>query len=458
MKRLLRGGHVITMDDTATEFPSGDVLIDSGRVVRVGVDIQDDQSEVIDCRGTFVLPGFIDTHVHGWESPVETLASQLWSKEYHRVVMPLAQQFTAEMTLDAACWTVHRHLDRGITTVVDHSHVIHSRAHLDAALAGAEDAGGRYILGLPLTPTHPGSMSRGERLTVARALLNSRAGNGTPAVAIAVDKFELEDLALAAEFDATVTIHANPPGLITQAWEAGLLNDRQGWVHANAATPDELQELAGASATVILSPDIEVGMGKSVEIFGGVHLHEIPLAVAIDSPSYTSSDLLAQVRLTQQILRFLHGENERRWGRTPSFRTRRLATGHDLLSAITRHPAKLLGCSGRLGVIQPGSAADLVVLRNPGAPVIGSGADAIVLQSTALPIDRVFVSGHEVRGPNTSASIDIERMLRHRMSLLGPDPDAHLARTLQAIAQSSPMDAASIPPGSGTAAAGGLPR
>jgi dihydroorotase len=60
------------MDET------GDILVQDGRVARVGADLADDGAELFDARGLVVAPGFIDLHVHlrePGEEYKETIAS-----------------------------------------------------------------------------------------------------------------------------------------------------------------------------------------------------------------------------------------------------------------------------------------------------------------------------------------------------------------------------------------------
>ena len=60
MKRLIRGGRVITADrdDTA------DVLIDGDTIAAIDASLEMEADEVIDASGMWVMPGFIDPHVH----------------------------------------------------------------------------------------------------------------------------------------------------------------------------------------------------------------------------------------------------------------------------------------------------------------------------------------------------------------------------------------------------------
>lgn len=62
MKILIKHGHVI--DPLTKRDGWFDVLVDGGRIQKVAEGIMDEADRVIDAAGCYVLPGFIDLHVH----------------------------------------------------------------------------------------------------------------------------------------------------------------------------------------------------------------------------------------------------------------------------------------------------------------------------------------------------------------------------------------------------------
>src|SRR6187455_2794530 len=63
MKRLLKGGRVVDPENGLDgRF---DLLIEDGRIARLGVDLQDDGAEVVQIpEGLVICPGLVDMHVH----------------------------------------------------------------------------------------------------------------------------------------------------------------------------------------------------------------------------------------------------------------------------------------------------------------------------------------------------------------------------------------------------------
>src|ERR687893_1335111 len=80
---LIKGGTLVAVDGNNT-VASGDLLIRGGRIVSVG-DSHESADEVIDARGCAVLPGFVQTHVHLWQTLFRGAADDLplidWLRE-----------------------------------------------------------------------------------------------------------------------------------------------------------------------------------------------------------------------------------------------------------------------------------------------------------------------------------------------------------------------------------------
>ena len=63
MKTVIRGGRILTQN-TLRDVIDGDVLIDGGRITAVGEVGPQEAARVIDARGLWVLPGFMQAHMH----------------------------------------------------------------------------------------------------------------------------------------------------------------------------------------------------------------------------------------------------------------------------------------------------------------------------------------------------------------------------------------------------------
>ena len=69
---LIRGGAVMSMDSKVGDFPQADVLVEGKKIVAVGPNLHAGGAAVIDARGRIVMPGFIDTHHHQFETALRS--------------------------------------------------------------------------------------------------------------------------------------------------------------------------------------------------------------------------------------------------------------------------------------------------------------------------------------------------------------------------------------------------
>src|SRR3989442_10501107 len=65
---LLRGGVVLRLDPQVGDFEKADILIDGKTIAQVAPNISASDAEIVDCSGTIVMPGFVTTHHHQYET------------------------------------------------------------------------------------------------------------------------------------------------------------------------------------------------------------------------------------------------------------------------------------------------------------------------------------------------------------------------------------------------------
>src|SRR3712207_2333738 len=83
---LLKGGRVVLPEGVEE---GADILVERGRVARVGTGAADADAETLDCEGLTVYPGFIDVHIHGAVG-VDALGAT--ADDLHRVARFLAAE------------------------------------------------------------------------------------------------------------------------------------------------------------------------------------------------------------------------------------------------------------------------------------------------------------------------------------------------------------------------------
>ena len=160
---IIRGGAVMTMDPSMPnkgEFPSADVLVDGKKIVAVGPNLQAGGADVIDARGKIVMPGFIDTHHHQFETVLRSYLADgvlILDKSssvaggtrtyFEKILLTFAPVYRPQDVYINELFAGLSQLDDGVTTVHDVSQIHHSPQHSDAAIQALFDTGRRAAFG-----------------------------------------------------------------------------------------------------------------------------------------------------------------------------------------------------------------------------------------------------------------------------------------------------------------------
>src|SRR5688572_24483797 len=144
---LIKGGYVLTLDAELGDLPLTDVLIAGDKIAAVGRNLEvSPHANVIDARSRIVMPGFVDTHRHTWQTPVRGVLPSCTLDQYFSGMLDnIGIQYRAEDVYIANLMGALECLNGGITTLLDWSHVNNTPEHADAAIAGLAEAGIRAV-------------------------------------------------------------------------------------------------------------------------------------------------------------------------------------------------------------------------------------------------------------------------------------------------------------------------
>src|SRR5256712_285781 len=156
---IIRGGSVMSMDPHVGDFAKGDVLIEGKKILGVGPNLHAGDAAEIDARGKIVMPGFIDTHHHQFETALRSFladgvlindgsGSVSGSTTYFEfILLTFAPVYQPEDVYISELFGGLAQLDDGVTTVFDVSQIHHSPQHSDAAIQALFDTGRRAAFG-----------------------------------------------------------------------------------------------------------------------------------------------------------------------------------------------------------------------------------------------------------------------------------------------------------------------
>ncbi|TCC28112.1 amidohydrolase family protein [Kribbella speibonae] len=400
MRTLISGGTVISMDPSIGDFAVGDVLLEDGVIVEVAERIDASDASMIDAHDRVVMPGFVDTHRHTWQTAFRGVGADWTFADYATVIHGMLKpQYRPEDVYISNLFGRVEALYSGVTTMLDWFHAAQTPEHADAAIAGLRDAPGRsvfcYGAGYRTDDSVDAEVRRVRAQLPDDAMALGLRGPDETTVANVV-----ADLKLADELGLRVSVHVD--GLdghrpIAVLHEHGLLRDTTTYVHANGLSDEEIRLIADSGGTVSISPDVELKMGFGQPETGRMLAAGLRPTLSADDVPAVAGDLFATMRTAYAAQRGLDGG----------------LTSRDLLAFTTVNAAAALGLP--TGSLTPGKAADLILLRTDDPTVFPFNNPVGTIVTAAHPglVDTVLVAGHVVKRDGQLVGIDLPALKTH---------------------------------------------
>jgi cytosine/adenosine deaminase-related metal-dependent hydrolase len=381
------------MDPAVGVVRRGDILVEDGRIAAVtATDDQVDVAgvEVVDVAGKIVMPGFVDTHRHTWQTAFRGLGAD-WTFDQYRVAMhgTLRPHYRPEDVYLGNLLGRIEALASGVTTMLDWFHCADRPENADAAVAALREAPGRFVFCY-------GAGARGEtdvrpEITRVRAqlpddamALGLRGPHATDMDTTAADVVLARELGLR----VSVHLHTRADGgrdlrRIAAMHDRGLLDECTTVVHANGVSDDQVAMLADDGSSVSISPDVELKMGFGWPMTGRLLAAGIRPSLSVDDCPSVSGDMFSAMRTALAVQRGLDGG----------------LAARDVLALATVNGARSCGLDTRTGSITVGKDADLVVLDadDPSIFPVADAAGSVVAAGHPGLVDSVFVAGTAVK-------------------------------------------------------------
>ncbi|MEW6321416.1 MAG: 5'-deoxyadenosine deaminase [Acidobacteriota bacterium] len=414
----IRNATILTMND-ARDVIEGDVVVEDGRIVAVGKVPDAPAAKVIDARGGYLLPGFVQTHVHlcqtlfrGWADDRALLP---WLRDR---VWPMEAAHTPASLAAAARLAALELLAGGTTTVL----TMETVRDTDAVFEALEPIGLRAIIGkclmdadgeAPARLIETTSAAVDESLALA-ARWHGRAGGRlgaalAPRFALSCSRELLEAVA-ALSSDRRLLVHSHASenrdevalvrrrtGLANVAYfhAVGLASPRLCLAHCVWVDDAEQALLAEHDVKVLHCPGSNLKLGSGIAPVAALRARGVAVSLGADGAACNNRlDMFEEMRLAAVLQATTAGP-----GALPA---------REVVAMATREGARALGRLDDLGTIEVGKRADLIVIDRD-RPHHLPGPDpysTIVYAARATDVRTTVVDGHVLVDEFRSTRLD----------------------------------------------------
>ncbi len=361
---IIRGGSL---------YVEGETIVDVGGAPRMRMEYGRKAARIVDARRKTILPGFVNAHCHSTQLACRGRAEDVsnWDAVWG-IMGSIADAMTPEDAYAASMLAHVEMLKSGITTVVD------SGRHMPRAGEAAVDSGIRAFLHVAFRDADPGKVrdggiyeyvpSIGERgLGEAVALVEKFKGAADGRIDCLMGPHATDvcspDLLAAARREADrlevgVTIHLAQnevePRQCRAAWGAspGPMMERAGFLgpdflgaHAIFVEEEDIAALARNGCSVSHNPQINA---KRAHIAPAADMMEAGVNVALGTDNMFY-DMMEVIKTAGMVWRLRAGDPTQ-------------PEPMRILEMATINGARALGIEDRVGTLEPGKVADLIMI------------------------------------------------------------------------------------------------
>jgi cytosine/adenosine deaminase-related metal-dependent hydrolase len=411
---LLKGGVVLSLDPQVGDFANGDVLVEE-KILAVGRNLST-AALVVDAAGMIIMPGFVDTHHHQYETILRGILADgvLGSpgdgkKTYQGVIQgvftPVYQPEDAYISEIVASLN---QLNAGVTTTVDTSQVSHTPAHSDACIAGLKESGRRavytYSPGLGPGSQYPKDLLRlqSQYFSSTDQLLTLEL-NAAP---------NAQNWALARQAGVPIICHivGDRSGSFEAIGKAGLMGPDNEYIHCTQLNETHWKMIADTGGKISIAPAIEMQMRHGMPPLQTSLDHGIQPSLSVDVECNMTADMFTVMRTTFTLQRAL--VNERSLAGEENLPS--LLGCRDVIEMATIAGARAAHLDHKIGTLSPGKEADIIMLaadRINVFPLNNVPGTVVTLMDTSN-VDTVFVAGKVVKWQGKLVGVDLGRLRR----------------------------------------------
>lgn len=407
--------------------PGQDILLSGNRIVALGPTgtlAVPDGAERLAGTGLLCTPGFINTHAHVpmvlFRGIAEDVPINRWFNDY---IWPVESNLTEEDVYWGTQLSLLEMIESGVTTVADHYF------YMDEVARAVSEAGTRAVLGWAVFG------SQGLEVLAQSAEFVARWQHGADGRITTLmaphapytcdDDFLRATVRHAERLDVGIHIHAAENVQQTESSmagrgqtpievlrETGILERPTLIAHGAGITPADIEILAQYEQVgVAHSPKTYLRLASDITPIPGLRAAGIPVGLATDGAASNSTmNILEPLRLMAMLQKWIPTDAER-------------MPIPEALDIAFRGSAEVLGMGERLGRIEPGYLADLLLIDLNGShhQPLHSRTASLVYNTQPADIRTVICHGEVIYRDGVHQRLDKARIIanvRERMDRL----------------------------------------
>jgi cytosine/adenosine deaminase-related metal-dependent hydrolase len=413
---LIQGGILMSMDPKVGNFENADVLIEGRKILEVGKNLPTENCSVINASGHIVMPGFIDTHHHQFETALRSFLADSILKDddskigkinyFEYVLQKFAPLYRPQDIYINELFGSLAQLDDGVTTVHDVSQIHHSPEHSDAVIQALIDSGRRSVFGFFESAGNvKGNKYPDDAYRLRKKYFSSQDQLLTMIMGgeIYLPEFEKAWL-IGRELNLQIAAHIVSPFGMKETFDNLALNNQFGkdnlFIHMTGMSDMAWEKVKDSGAAISLSVPIEMNMRHGMPPILKLQSLGIKPSLSVDVECTLTADFFTQMRSTINVQRALVNQMvldlnpEEPWPK-PSPQIPKLFTSYDVLEFATIQGAKALRLDHKVGSITPGKDADIIILDTEAINVapINKVPGAVVSLMERTNVESVIVAG-----------------------------------------------------------------
>lgn len=417
MNRLiLRNGLIMSMDPEIGDLVTGDVLIEGTKITAVGPRLTSD-APVLDCTGRIVIPGFVNSHHHMFQTALrgywaDALSTDYFTQSRHGETA-VFHMYTPEDVYWGQYAGALEQINAGTTTVVDTSQCTETPEHTDAAVDGLMASGARIVYAYSAkahgSKPHPAYAYPADIRRLRDTYFSGDDQLVTLALGSAVDE---ENWRLARELDLPIYSHVNDEAAghhVERLVKLGLAGAWNTYIHCTGLAESTWRAIASTGGKISLSNLVEQTLCTGMPGMQHALDHGITPTFSTDAVSLGPTDMFSQMRASYALQRSRAQEREI----TEGVSGIEMLNTRDILRMATLEGARAAHLDHRLGSLTPGKEADIVIL-NPmmlNAAPLNHAAGAIVMFMDTSNVESVLIGGRIKKQAGRLVDVDVRAVV-----------------------------------------------